>query len=92
MFDTVTSPGNLDLAVAAVYIDFDARDVGGVLRGQECHHSRDFLWLSEPLHRDPRKHISRELIKGFLGQPGSAKDGRHNRPWCNRIHADATPD
>jgi len=45
---------NSDLSHAAVYVDFNARDVGRILRSQERHRTGHFLGLSKPLHRNLR--------------------------------------
>src|SRR5258708_3127193 len=87
----VNRPRDLDLAVAAVYIDLDACNVGRILRGQECHHACDFLRLSEPLHRNLRKELLRKLVEDLLWQPGPPEDRRDNWPWRDRIDTDAAP-
>src|SRR5579872_793522 len=82
----------LDLPVSAVNIEFDARDVGRILRCQERDGAGYFLGLSEAFHRNPREHVLREFIEAFLGQSRLVEDRRNDRPRRNRVHADASPD
>src|ERR1700732_4899012 len=56
----------LDLAHAAVYVDFYAGDVGGVLRRQEGYRSGDFFGLSEALHGNFGNNFLGEFINRFL--------------------------
>jgi hypothetical protein len=61
------------------------------LRGQECYRPGDFFRLSKPLHWNWRNELLRKFIDGFFWKPGPLNDRRDDRPWRDRVDADAAP-
>src|SRR5208283_4810084 len=81
-------PRDLELADAAIDINFYSGHVRGVLGSQEGDHTRDFFWFAVPLHRILRDEHLFESIDRFLRQSGSFKDGGDNRARRNRVYTD----
>ena len=56
-----------------------SRNVGRVLRGQECYRPGDFFGLSKPLHRNLRNDFLRKFVDGFSWKPCPLNDRRDDR-------------
>src|SRR5438270_1459925 len=78
-----------DLSEAAIHIDFHSRDIGRILRGEECDCPSHLFGLPKPLHRNLRNDFLRKFIDTYLWQPGPLKERGRDRPWSDRIDADA---
>src|SRR6201995_938287 len=56
-----------------------------IVRGQECHHGRDVIWLSDPAEGRALDHALLEIAALYTPR---LEAFRHPWPWVHRIHAD----
>src|SRR5260221_2451797 len=82
------SGAELNLAHAAVDVDFDASDIGGVGGRKESDSAGNFFRFAETLHRNAGEDVFGKFIDSFLGEAGAAKDGSFDGARCNGVHAD----
>jgi hypothetical protein len=54
----------LELRAPAVDGELDTRDVGGIVRGEECHRCCDFFRFAEPFRRSESRPSAQPLTVG----------------------------
>src|SRR6266404_859761 len=77
----------LDLAHAAIDVDFGAGDVGGVGGRKEGDHAGNFFGFAEALHGNAGQDVFGKFIDGFLGEASAAKDRSFDGAGCNGVHS-----
>jgi hypothetical protein len=82
----------LDLAHAAVDIDFDARDVGGVGGCEESDGAGDFFWPANALHRYVGHKMLHHGVCVFLGHTEASEDWSFDGAGSNRVDANVACD
>src|SRR6267142_5322599 len=82
------SCAELNLAHAAVDVDFDSGDVGSVAGGEEGDHAGDFFRFAETLHGNAGQDVFGKFVDSFLGEAGAAKDRSFDGAGSNGVHAD----
>src|ERR1700760_1013973 len=56
-----------------------------IVRGEECHHGRNVIWLSDPAEGRALDHALLEIAALYTPR---LEAFRHHWPWIHRIHAD----
>src|ERR1700751_3266235 len=56
-----------------------------IIRGEECHHGRNVIWLSDPAEGSALDHALLEIAALYTAR---LEAFRHHWPWVHEIHAD----
>ena len=80
------------MSAAAIYSELDACDVGGIVRGEECHRRGDFLGFAEALRRDLLQQSLTKFLDVGFGNAKLSEEWRLDHAGADGIDADVAVD